>query len=615
MGRGGGGGGGQEQEKVGLWGRLRGKGKTNQHGGGSLPSPPPSQQQQRRRPPPSQGAQQKNAAAAADAYGEEDEEEGNESAGGQSATTDSSARTNDFARESEEGGGSSPSGVGGAAAEALELKLKSVEASLLQATEEAERCRADCEEAQRNSAEQADELVELAGLNETLKCRVKELELENARLVALVAATKDECKATLAELEEKVREGETKRRKMHNLIQELRGNVRVFARVRPFLPNDKNKNQTQPWLQVQADGVSLHVLSTTPGQGKGLEASHSFGFDKSFDPSSGQEDVFLEVSEFVQSALDGYNVCLFSYGQTGSGKTHTMQGLGTGGMRGIIPRAVAQVATYKSQLEEQGWSYTMKVSFVEIYCEKIRDLLRGETSLSLSSSALGSSSSSSAASGSSAQARSEEHKIVRNDFGANEIVGVAMVEVDPSDEDTMARLMEVAGKARATTRTDMNDTSSRSHSVFTLHLTATNKRLNNAHIHGQLNLCDLAGSERVDRSGVTGTALVEAKNINKSLSALAHVFESLSKNQAHVPFRDSTLTYLLEPALSGNGKTLMIVNLSPTMESVPESLSTLRFGAKVNKIELGKPKRQIGQGGASSSSSSGSGGGGKDRHK
>jgi kinesin family protein C1 len=128
--------------------------------------------------------------------------------------------------------------------------------------------------------------------------------------------------------------------------------------------------------------------------------------------------------------------------------------------------------------------------------------------------------------------------------------------------------------------------------VFTLHLSASNERLNAA-INGQLNLCDLAGSERVERSGATGQALTEAKNINKSLSALAHVFESLSQRAQHVPFRDSTLTYLLEPTLSGHGKTLMIINLSPTMESVPESVSTLRFGAKVNKIELGKAKRQI----------------------
>jgi len=412
-----------------------------------------------------------------------------------------------------------------------------------------------------------EELVAMARQNGemgALRHRMEELSAQKSR-------SHSEAQQRIAELEEEVRAGEECRRKLHNTIQELRGNVRVFARVRPFLPGDAAPAEAESAITVKHDGASLGVCNK---DGESL----GFTFDKSFPPSAGQEVVFTEVSEFVQSALDGYNVCLFSYGQTGSGKTHTMQGVGTGNMRGIIPRAMQQVAEYKSKLVAQGWQYTMRVSFVEIYCEKIRDLLRSESLASSSSS--------------SASCPHEKPKITRNSFGANEISGVAMVEVDPSDDAAIAHLIEEAGRTRTTTRTDMNDASSRSHSVFTLHLTAVNPRLN-AHINGQLNLCDLAGSERVDRSGVTGVALTEAKNINKSLSALAGVFESLSKNQGHIPFRDSTLTYLLEPALSGNGKTLMIVNLSPTEDSVLESVSTLRFGAKVNKIELGKPKRQV----------------------
>ena len=108
---------------------------------------------------------------------------------------------------------------------------------------------------------------------------------------------------------------------------------------------------------------------------------HKFSFDKVFAPSVSQEKVFLEVSEFVQSALDGYNVCLFSYGQTGSGKTHTMQGSGVGQMRGIIPRAIEQVGSYKLELERDGWDYTMEVSFLEIYNETIRDLLRDDNNV------------------------------------------------------------------------------------------------------------------------------------------------------------------------------------------------------------------------------------------
>jgi len=138
----------------------------------------------------------------------------------------------------------------------------------------------------------------------------------------------------------------------------------------------------------------------------------------------------------------------------------------------------------------------------------------------------------------------------------------------------------------------MNAESSRSHSVFTLHMTATNSK-QGVTLHGQLNLVDLAGSERVEKSGVTGQALTEAKHINTSLSALSGVFLALGKKSSHVPFRDSKLTELLHPALSANGKTLMLLNLSPLESSVAESVSSLRFGTSVNSCELGRAKRVI----------------------
>jgi len=138
----------------------------------------------------------------------------------------------------------------------------------------------------------------------------------------------------------------------------------------------------------------------------------------------------------------------------------------------------------------------------------------------------------------------------------------------------------------------MNAESSRSHSVFTLHMTATHSK-QGVTLHGQLDLVDLAGSERVEKSGVTGQALTEAKHINTSLSALSGVFLALGKKASHVPFRDSKLTELLHPALSANGKTLMLLNLSPLESSVAESVSSLRFGTSVNSCELGKAKRVI----------------------
>merc|ERR1712038_526999 len=148
------------------------------------------------------------------------------------------------------------------------------------------------------------------------------------------------------------------------------------------------------------------------------------------------------------------------------------------------------------------------------------------------------------------------------------------------------------GKHRCVAQTDMNAVSSRSHSVFTLHLSARNPK-NRQALRGTLNLVDLAGSERLDRSKVTGDRAKEAMAINKSLSSLTDVFVSIGKKSSHVPFRNSKLTYLLQPSLSGDGKTLILSNLSPTELSTQESLCSLRFASQVNKCELGKAKRSL----------------------
>jgi kinesin family protein C1 len=152
--------------------------------------------------------------------------------------------------------------------------------------------------------------------------------------------------------------------------------------------------------------------------------------------------------------------------------------------------------------------------------------------------------------------------------------------------------MALAATHRCVAATDMNAVSSRSHAVFTLHLTGTNAE-QKARLKGALNLVDLAGSERLDRSNAVGQRAKEAAMINKSLSALAGVFAGLHKKQAHVPYRDSKLTFLLQPALSGDGKTLLFVNLSPTDASVNESLCSLKFAKQVNQVELGKATRHI----------------------
>jgi kinesin family protein C1 len=386
---------------------------------------------------------------------------------------------------------------------------------------------------------------------------------------AILKARIEERDRRIAELEADLLRGEELRRQMHNRLQELRGNVRVFVRTRPFLPNDKQHND--PAIDVSPDGESLSILDARSN------SRHSFKFDKVFPPSSGQDLIFQEVADFVQSALDGYQVCLFSYGQTGSGKTHTMQGSGNAVMRGIIPRAVEQILMQAKVMQKQRWDFKLSASFLEIYNEELKDLL---TVMSQENSI------------------SSKLAIKRGIDGKSYVEGLTEVPIETvNSEEGMTQLealMSVAARARSVASTNMNAHSSRSHSVFQLHIHGYNHE-SQAEVQGSLNLCDLAGSERLDRSGANNDAkrLKETQAINKSLSSLGDVFTALAQRASHIPFRNSKLTYLLQDCLSGDGKALMFVNLSPTTASSSESLCSLRFAQRVNQVELGKPTKNI----------------------
>merc|ERR1711871_104866 len=210
----------------------------------------------------------------------------------------------------------------------------------------------------------------------------------------------------------------------------------------------------------------------------------------------------------------------------------------------------------------------MHVTFIEIYNEIVFDLLRDEN------------------------AEKSELDIKQGTKGKTYVQGATMTLVDPTDKQQIDDLMDTAALHRATSSTNMNAQSSRSHSVFTLHLQGENAE-QGARITGKLHLCDLAGSERISRSGAEGDRLKEAVNINKSLSCLTDVFTALGNKQAFIPFRNSKLTYLLQQALSGDGKTMMFVNISPTEASYFESLCSLRFAANVNQVELGKAVKNV----------------------
>lgn len=278
-----------------------------------------------------------------------------------------------------------------------------------------------------------------------------------------------------------------------------------------------------------------------------------------------------------------------------------MQGAGSGPMRGIIPRAMEQVAAYCAQQRTRGWAYEMEVTYVEIYNEQVRDLL-GEDAGAPTTRDFGRAE---AQSGLEVflrrpiprrRATSERCRPtqVRRDpkTGRVFVDGATRRPIDPADAAAVDALVACAARHRCVASTEMNAVSSRSHAVFTLHLTGTNAE-RRARLRGALHLVDLAGSERLDRSHAQGQRLKEAQSINKSLSALAGVFASLNAKRSHVPYRDSRLTFLLQPALSGDGKTLLFVNLSPTAASANESLCSLRFAKQVNQVELGKATRAV----------------------
>lgn len=373
----------------------------------------------------------------------------------------------------------------------------------------------------------------------------------------------------LTDAERRVLEGEMVRRKLHNIIQELKGNIRVFCRVRPIGGPDRSGEPDSQAMSVEFpesnDLLSAGItLQTQPrGDVPGGPVKQSFQFDRVFSPTSTQASVFEEISELVQSALDGHKVCIFAYGQTGSGKTHTM--LGTHDDPGMIPLAMHQIFDTSRKLGSQGWSFNMQASMLEIYNEEYRDLLT--------------------------KARKDEkkHQVIHNQDGSTTVTDLTTIDV--STPEKVDALLSEAMNKRTVGCTALNEQSSRSHMVFSLKIDGTNSSTGQ-HVCGVLNLIDLAGSERVKDSGAQGQAMKEAQNINKSLSALGDVIVAIGNKDKHVPFRNSKLTYLLQPCLGGDAKTLMFVNITPSREFAGESLCSLRFASKVNDCVINPRKQQ-----------------------
>jgi kinesin family member 5 len=296
-----------------------------------------------------------------------------------------------------------------------------------------------------------------------------------------------------------------------------------------------------------------------------------------------QSDIFdFSIKSTVDDILNGYNGTVFAYGQTGAGKSYTMMGTSIEDEegRGVIPRIVEQI--FASIMSSPGTiEYTVRVSYMEIYMERIRDLL----------------------------APQNDNLPVHEEKNRGVYVK-GLLEIYVSSVQEVFEVMRRGGNARAVAATNMNQESSRSHSIFVITITQKNVETGSAK-SGQLFLVDLAGSEKVGKTGASGQTLEEAKKINKSLSALGMVINSLTDGKSsHIPYRDSKLTRILQESLGGNSRTTLIINCSPSSYNDAETLSTLRFGmrakaiknkAKVNaelspaelKAQLGKARSQI----------------------
>ncbi|EFJ44338.1 Kif3C type kinesin-like protein [Volvox carteri f. nagariensis] len=357
-------------------------------------------------------------------------------------------------------------------------------------------------------------------------------------------------------------------------VLELKGNIRVLCRVRPLLEKERTAGGEGHMPVKVTSEEALRVAAMDN------KAEKDFEFDRVLAPDEGQDKLYDEVSALITSVLDGFNVAIMAYGQTGSGKTFTMEG--PEGNPGVNLRALADLFKLAEERSAQ-FTTSFTASVLEIYNEQIYDLL---------------------VSG----AQDGDKLDVKQGPDGMYVSGLKVEDVHNMGDVTS---MIGRGKSnRSTFATNMNEHSSRSHLVLSVYVTCVSK-MNGSTLRGKLHLIDLAGSERLSRTGAQGDRLKEAQAINKSLSALGDVIQALQQRNAHIPYRNSKLTRLLEDSLGGNSKCVMIVNVSPAVENVSETKCSLEFASRARKVELGRARANVTSGdftSALSSSASANGG-------
>ena len=418
---------------------------------------------------------------------------------------------------------------------------------------------------------------------------------------------------TQNELKELLQNEIKTRRKLHKKVMEYEGNIRVYCRIRP--PNktelspqkdnndNNNNNNDNGSIVVTTDSKKEDGIVNINADILGTKTRHihtNFEFDAGFHPETSQQAVFDRVEPFILSAMDGYNACIFAYGQTGSGKTFTMQGPLKN--RGVNVRALnAMFDEAKLRKESFNTLYNFQISMCEIYNEECYDLLGDKSENGI------------------------RPKIKLRQGEKRKVFAEGLSIIDVNSVQDIERIMKLGQQNRSTGSHNFNEHSSRSHLVVTVYIDHRmidddDDNINNTKRGGddisqkdprrrrrrsQLHLIDLAGSERLDKTGASGERLKEAQNINKSLSALGDVIGALgvtsqqkkkknSNNKKHVPYRNSKLTWLLSNSLSGNSKVLMLVCVSPTLMCTNETMCSLQFAQRCRATKLGQAKKVVG---------------------
>ncbi|XP_072913805.1 kinesin-like protein klp-3 [Hemitrygon akajei] len=325
---------------------------------------------------------------------------------------------------------------------------------------------------------------------------------------------------------------------LYNKLQEICGNVKVFCRCR-------QDSEAQTILDFPSEN------EITVNQNGNVKR---FSFHKVYPPYTTQDQVFEGTQPIITSCADGYNICIVAYGQTGSGKTYTM--MGNEGDPGVNIRSIGELLRICQQ--RKSIRYTIKVSMLEIYNEAVQDLLSNQPRAQLEVMTQG-----------------------------RTVAIPGLTEIEVKTESDIKNVMQLGSKNRTVASTKMNSESSRSHLILMLWVNGVDS-YSGAKYHGTLTLCDLAGSEQISQTEAAGQRLVEAAAINKSLAALGQVLVALKNNALHIPFKNSKLTRLLQPAFSRDAKVCIFINVNSNIENLGETLRTLQFGSSVQQVSLGK---------------------------